>query len=263
MYNVTNHGNAATDIQLWTSTLSITSGSYYLLTFHANCTTSFALAGITLQQNTSLCAGYSQTETSGTPTILATSLTTRPWATYSVLFKASVTASDARLDFYLGGAGGLPVGDTFYLDTLSFKKCVPTDGRDLLYDTGNIIFNNGASSNPCGVYYATQADLTTQGDFFSDPSNWTVKVYSTSNPASYYSDIELAQWAVNVVAGSYVTLQNLDLRYSASKAIEISDQHDVTVTGCDVSFIGGNFINFGGGTLLAIGRYHLALCQCF
>ena len=75
------------------------------------------------------------------------------------------------------------MGDTFYLDTLSFKKCVPTDGRDLLYDTGNIIFNNGESSDPCGVYW-TQADLTTQGDFFYDASTWTVKLYSTTNPAS-------------------------------------------------------------------------------
>ena len=50
-----------------------------------------------------------------------------------------------------------------------------------------------------------------------------------------------------------MTLQDLDLRYSASKAIEISDQHDVTVTGCDVSFIGGGFINCGPGVYWRMG----------
>ena len=108
-------------------------------------------------------------------------------------------------------------------------------------------------ATPAGFACQTQSQLTAQGDFYYDPSDWTVKLYSTTNPASAYSDIELAQWAVNVYAGSYVTLQNLDLRYSGAKAIEISDQHDVTVTGCDMSFIGGNFINAGGSTWWRLG----------
>ena len=140
VYNVTNQGSTSTDLQLWTYNLSITSGNYYLLTFRAKCTLSFTLPGIMLQENGSPYTSYA-VSTSATPTI------TTSWATYTVLFLANTTATNVRLDFYLGGA--IPVGSTFYLDTLSLKTCVPTGTQRLpSCDIGNIIFNNGES---CGV----------------------------------------------------------------------------------------------------------------
>ena len=97
VYNITNDGNVPGDIQLYTSSLSIISGNYYLLSFDAKCTSSFALAGIILQGNASPYTYDATVTTSTTPTI------TTGWATYKVIFLANTTASNVRLDFYLGG----------------------------------------------------------------------------------------------------------------------------------------------------------------
>ena len=253
-------GVSPDDIQLYTYNLSITSGNYYLLTFDAKCTSSFALAGIVLQGNTSPYTYYATVTTSTTPTI------TTSWATYKVLFLANTTATNARLDFYLGGA--IPVGSTFYLDTLSFKKCAATDGQrlptsDPVYgDVGNIIFNN-AEDDACGCFERSLSDLTTQGDFWTDPSNWTVKLYSTSNPATYYSSIEMAVAGDIIDGGNYNTYQNLDVRYGGTHGITLSGGpgspvHDSTVTGCDVSWCGGG--NFDG--TLRFGNAYPGLARC-
>ena len=99
---------------------------------------------------------------------------------------------------------------------------------------GNVIYNNGAS---CGLECFSQTDLTSQGNWYQ--SNYKVTVYSASNPASYYSDIEIAL-ARNIVQGaSYVTVQNLDLRYGGYHGIQFVGSHDYTVSGCNVSFVGG------------------------
>ena len=81
--------------------------------------------------------------------------------------------------------------------------CTPNDGVPLMdNDVGNIIYNNDAGAYKRFVltdqgsspdYYHT--GLHNQGDFYYNPGNWTVQVYSTSNPASYYSDVEVARGA--------------------------------------------------------------------
>ncbi len=198
-----------------------------------------------LQGNTSPYTYYATVATSTTPSI------TTSWATYEVLFLANTTATNARLDFYLGGA--IPVGSTFYLDTLSLKKCAATDGQrlptsDPVYgDVGNIIFNNG-EDDACGCFQRSLSALTTQGDFWTDPSNWTVKLYSTSNPATYYSSIEMAVAGDIITGANYNTYQNLDVRYGGTHGITLSGSsgnpvHDSTVTGCDVSWCGGGYFN--------------------
>ena len=137
-------------------------------------------------QNGSPYSGYSSLQ-SATPTIEGDG----NFHTYYVLYQASATATDARIDFFLGGA--LPSGSTFYLDTLSFKRTTYTNfqrfdsfGND---DVGNIIFNNGPS---CGVRCWASTNLHNQGDFYYNPKTGAVDLYSVGNPASQYSDIELA-----------------------------------------------------------------------
>ena len=141
VYNVTNNGSGADSIQLYTGKLSITSGNYYLLTFRAKCTSSFSLGPIMLQENASPYTTYATETTS--PTI------TTSWATYSVLFQANTTATNARLNFYLGSL--IPVGSTFYLDTLSLYACaLPTASVRRVCCTRMLAISSSTAANRAG-----------------------------------------------------------------------------------------------------------------
>ena len=174
---------------------------------------------------------------------------TTSWATYSVLFRCNTTATDGRITFQLGG--GLPNGAKFYVDTLSFKVATPADGRRFPdIDVGNIIFNNGQS---VGWKQWSQSDLANQGDFYYDASTWTVKLYSTANPASHYSDSELAldEHIIDETNQHYVTYQNLDLSDGGAYGIKGGETYDITVNACNFSFLGGGVqsgqLRYGNG----------------
>ena len=145
------------------------------------------------------------------------------------------------------------MGSTFYLDTLSFKQCVSTNGQlfptsdPFFGDVGNIIFNHGVD-NACGYFQGSLSNLTSQGDFWTNPSNWTVDLYSTNNPATYYSGIEMAMAPYIINGGNYNTFQDLDVRYGGTHGITFwggsgSPTHDSTVIDCDVSWCGGGYYN--------------------
>ena len=188
-----NTGTDAYSIQLETGPFSITTNQYYQLTFRAKCTIAFNLPTLSLGENGPPYTFYG-------PVCAQTMSIGASYQTYTVLFRAWTTASDARITFALGN-GALPAGANFYLDTLSLRACTPSGGVALMdSDVGNIIYNNDScaykrfvltdqGSNP--DYYDT--GLHNQGDFYYNTGNWTVEVYSTSNPASYYSDIEVAR----------------------------------------------------------------------
>ena len=260
--NCTENGSDRTYIQLYTiNGISITADSYYLLTFRAKSTlpSTRAMEPV-LYQISSPWANY------GTICSTCTTLTTE-WTTYSVLYKANTTATDAGIRFFLGNEV-VQDGATFSIDSLSFKQCtLPPELFDA--DVGNIIFNNGES---CGVKKWGQGELSQQGNFYHDTGNYSVKVYSTSNPANLYSDIEIESQNTRSIDGltkSYVTYENFDLRYS-DYAIWIGGReiyggvgHDVTVRGCDVSFIGGGqwigTVRGGNGIEVAGSAYNILI----
>ena len=92
----------------------------------------------------------------------------------------------------------------------------------------------------------TLGGVDAQGDFFYDTSDWTVKVYSTLNPASYYSDIELAQArdCIDYYFESYATFEDMDLRYSSTNGMDGVDVDHLTIRGMDISFMGGAVCTF-------------------
>ena len=235
----TGSGSAYTDIQLSTTGISVAENQYFLLTFWAKSSTAFTMPDISLSSGTS-GAWY------GNVLGAAPAITTS-WASYSVLFRCNTTATDGRITFYLGDS--LPASATFYVDTLSFKLAVPTDGRRFPdIEVGNIIFNNGQS---VGQEQSSQSDLANQGDFYYDAGTWTVKLYSTTNPASAYSDLELAlnENIIDESSQHYVTYQNLDLSDGAGCGINGygTGTYNITVTGCNISYIGGGMLQDAGG----------------
>jgi len=231
-----NSGSDIIDVQFFTTGFAITSGNFYKLVFKAKGTSAFSIPAILLMTDSgSWSARY---HTNYTPEI------TGEWHTYEILFRADVTAADGRINFYLGGA--LPSGSTLYIDSLSLKEF---STKDLPYvDIGNLIFGAEAS---CGVKVWNQEDLNRQGEFWYDEDNWILKVYSTENPATYYSVIEcaLSRFLIDQTDRHHITYENLSLRYGGAHGIAGGETHHITVRNCDFSYIGGGDQLGGSGQL--------------
>jgi filamentous hemagglutinin family protein len=106
-------------------------------------------------------------------------------------------------------------------------------------DIGNLIFNNEAST---GVKKWSKSDLKAQGDFYYDRGSKAFFMYSTSNPGTYYSNIEAAQRqnCIHIDNQSHVTIEDLDLRYTGSHGIGGANSSYITVQDNHLAFIGGS-----------------------
>jgi Secretion system C-terminal sorting domain len=118
-------------------------------------------------------------------------------------------------------------------------------------DIGNLIFNGGAL---VGFKKWTSSALLNQGDFWWDKTGTkTVQIYSTTNPASFYTDIEAAigNFIVYVQLDSFLVLQNLAFKYGGADGVEVRNTHHFIMQDCDLSFIGGTElttrVRYGGG----------------
>ncbi|HET6557846.1 MAG TPA: choice-of-anchor Q domain-containing protein [Prolixibacteraceae bacterium] len=122
-----------------------------------------------------------------------------------------------------------------------------SEHKRLTADVGNIIFNNEAS---CGIKVKEASELKAQGEFWYDKDHGSVKLYSLSNPASFYSDIELAltRNIINENNCSYVTYENLDLRYGAAHGIGGTNTHHIWIKDLNIAWIGGGYLpGYGNG----------------
>jgi len=218
-------GTGISDIQLWSSGLDIQSAKWYKFSFKARASVPFTIpaGNIKIIQNTSPYTSYSS---SGSKAIDVTS----NWVSYEMYFKSEATATDARVDFFLGNT--IPEGTIFFVDSLSFKE-LERDPGFILVDVGNIIFNNESG---CGIKVKNESDLDSQGEFWYDEKNSSLKIYSVANPSLFYSDIEIAinQHIINENGKSYITYENLDLRYGAAHGIGGGNTHHIQAKDLDI-----------------------------
>ncbi|MDP2385141.1 MAG: T9SS type A sorting domain-containing protein [Bacteroidota bacterium] len=115
-------------------------------------------------------------------------------------------------------------------------------------DIGNLIFNNTTSF---GIKKWSQLDLVTQGDYWYDLSSGKLKIFSTINPAFFYSDIECAQrnhiiYQQNV---SYAVFNNLSLKYGAAHGFGGGNTQYLNIRACEISYIGGGDLNQDGSNI--------------
>lgn len=113
-----------------------------------------------------------------------------------------------------------------------------TNASPLSVDVGNIIFDEGKS---VGFKKWSVGELRREGDYYYDPGLRQVSLRSKENPAKVHSRIELAlrKHIIDQGGRSYVTYENLDLRYGAAHGIGGGGTHHITIRSCDLSFIGG------------------------
>ena len=118
-------------------------------------------------------------------------------------------------------------------------------------DVANLIFNNEAS---CGIKRTTLSGCVGQGQWYISPIDRFVYLYSTSNPGSYYSHIEIGgayicadgystEEVIRVSNSDFIILRNLDVRYSGNNGIIFINgcSHGI-VEYCDISWIGGMWV---------------------
>lgn len=112
---------------------------------------------------------------------------------------------------------------------------------------GNIIVNSEAAVLKRNI--STEWPLKAQGEYFYNYTADTVYIYSTSNPGTYYSNIELAPYiTVFKIQGiSYNIIENLQLIYSGRGGIgqheDSSTVSNIKVNNCNVRFMGGGYLN--------------------
>lgn len=96
-----------------TAAISVESDKWYILSFSAKASSEFTIPDIILGQMQPPYTEYYSRRYDCSPEI------TTEWKTYQVFIRASQTADDAGITWFLGNS--LPEGGTFYIDDVSFK----------------------------------------------------------------------------------------------------------------------------------------------
>eukprot|EP01105_Mastigella_eilhardi_P010210 TRINITY_DN2389_c0_g1_i1.p1 TRINITY_DN2389_c0_g1~~TRINITY_DN2389_c0_g1_i1.p1 ORF type:complete len:672 (+),score=140.18 TRINITY_DN2389_c0_g1_i1:124-2139(+) len=236
---VGHHGSSTSSVQLFTTGLSIIAAQSYLFSFKAKSDhTGAQVADISLMKATSPWSSYASSHSASVFNLTST------WTTYSVTYTSSVTATDGRLTFSLGGPA-MPAGTTLHFDDMFFGEVADTRFNQ---DVGNIIFNDADS---VGVKKKKLADVTKTGDFFFDEDAHSVQLYcEPGNPASVFDSVELAlnKHIISEGGKSYVTYDGLQLKYTAAHGIGGGSTHHITARHLDISYIGGSYLGgYGDG----------------
>ncbi|HFC10920.1 MAG TPA: hypothetical protein ENJ75_01885 [Candidatus Kaiserbacteria bacterium] len=227
--DVTTGGSSYTDIQTYISNMSIDFNKYYVLSFYTKASNDFD-AKVLFMKSTYPYTIYQSNGNGYTVNI------TNEWVKHSFYFRSNVTASDLRinLDF-----GLVPNNTSIYLDSVSLKEIDLNRNEGILdSDVGNMIMSD---KTKFGVKVWNESDLDTQGKYWYDAANNIIKIYSISNPVSYYGDIRMAlnSLIINGTNTSYVIYDGLHLFAGGSLGIGGSDNSNIIIRNCDVSYIGG------------------------
>jgi len=120
-------------------------------------------------------------------------------------------------------------------------KCNST----FITDIGNIIFDNASS---VGFKKWSLTDLQNQDEFWYNLSSNELSIYSTLNPTSIHSEIELAlrKDIINQQNTSYVTYENISIKYGGAHGFGGGNTSNITIKSCEISYIGGGDLNMDG-----------------
>lgn len=107
-----------------------------------------------------------------------------------------------------------------------------------------LVMDSEASS---ATMVADKVDLNVQGEAWWDVGNDRIYIYSVGNPATFYSgsiECSLNQRCILIYDQSYITIENLDLRYGCAYGL-IRMDYDASATNCiidscDISWTSNN-----------------------
>lgn len=222
-------GTASHHAQLYLPCVAVEAGGHFVFAFRAQSSIPFVLSSVALSKATKPWTSY------GTGPALHLEIGTNA-GLFTVRFRATQTAGDARLTFHLGGV--LPAGAQLSIEPVSWRQQTYAGHEPITVDVGNIIFDGGPV---CGVKKWSAAELKQPGDYWYSAADGQVRLHSEGNPAASHRSIELAltRHIINEGGRHHVTYENLALRYGAAHGIGGGDTHHIVVRHCDIGFIGG------------------------
>ncbi|HOF38669.1 MAG TPA: carbohydrate binding domain-containing protein, partial [Candidatus Hydrogenedentes bacterium] len=214
-------------IQFYTNGIAIERGGVYRLTMAMRASEPCEISPPVLMKNSAPWMRYANPRKPHNISV------TSEWAEHTLVYGATATAADGRLNFMLGGA--VPAGVSLYLDQIGLERL----GEGLIpRDVGNIVFNHGPH---CGVKVWGREDLRQQDDYWYDEDGFGVYVYSAENPAERYESIECAlrDHIIYQQNQHHILYENLACLYGAAHGIGGGSTHNIIVRDCDFGYIGG------------------------
>jgi hypothetical protein len=279
-----NRGERPTNIQLNCVGIALEPGQCIRYRFRAKATHPFSITDIALIQANHPWASY------GVSCRRATDITT-DWQEHEVVIRTTLATpvTDGRLSFFIGSS--IAEGSEFCFMPLG-AELVSCDSLGLDADVGNIIFvpfdpgaandtrvtngspafagslarTNGRSNRAtinkaelqkiAGWKRWDRASLTRQGDFYHDPDDNRLYLYSERHPAELYSQIEAAMKRVIVrfQDSTHVTVDGLTIAYTGAHGANGSYCKHGTIRNCEFLWIGGSHLFTQNGSPVRYGN---------
>lgn len=174
------NGERATNIQLNYYGIDLEPEQVIRYRFRAKATTPFTVKNVALMRAQHPWGNY------GTVLKRSTDITTE-WQEHDVVFRTTVTESvtDGRLSFFIGDA--ISEGNQLSFVPLG-AELIDCRSLGLTDDVGNIILTaKGQVEKSAGWKRWSREDLKGPGDFFHDPADKQLYIYSEQHPADVYS----------------------------------------------------------------------------
>jgi hypothetical protein len=112
-------------------------------------------------------------------------------------------------------------------------------------DVGNVIFVSISGTVACGVKKWSRSALSSEGDFYYDGTEDRLHIRLSANPGSLgYPAVELAVTAhiVDQANKAWISYSSLDLRYGGAHGIGGGNTRGVSVSDCEISWVGGGLL---------------------
>ena len=106
----------------------------------------------------------------------------------------------------------------------------------LTTDVGALIFDDSSYATKKLKKNEVKSDL----QFYHDYTNGVIYLYSTSNPATRFESIEFNVGLNIISAKSYVTIDNLCIKYGGRHGVGAGNANELTVKNCEFGWIGGS-----------------------
>ncbi|MDD3740141.1 MAG: T9SS type A sorting domain-containing protein [Bacteroidales bacterium] len=222
------------EIQFANQNLVIEEGKTYRLSFFAKSNYTFSLNSVLLMQSAAPYQIYFEGNSS-------TFTIDTEWNYYNLFFTSNISANDAMINYLFGGI--LPDNSEIYLDDISLKEVILN--TPITTDIGNLIFNDASDF---GIKKWYQEELEIQGDFWYDPENLQIYLFSETNPALFYDNIEAAvtKNLIDYEGVSNAVFENIEIKYGSAHGFGGGNTSNITIINCDISYIGGGAIYISG-----------------
>ena len=124
-----------------------------------------------------------------------------------------------------------------------------------------------------GARFTSYSQLEKEGDVYYDITNAhftgdkNVYVYSTSDPANKYTDIEIGEKHDVLALVGYNTVDNICIKYAGGHGINATSRNSITIKNCEIAYVGGtpngSDETMGNGIQFGLGGSNLTVDSCY